>query len=305
MQRPSTPREPLSWDDVRLFLALCRAPTVGRAGKALAVDGSTVSRRLAVLEERLGMALFDRGREGISATKAAEDLLPVAEEMESVMTRFENAVDGLEREVVGTVRMTCPPDVAEVIVAPILPALVAKHPRLRLVLDPGERVLDLSRREADIALRTIRPTRGDLVVTKLLRVRWVVCAAPALAEKLGTLRSFSDAPWVAWGERLAHAPAARWLAANVKDREPVVRTDSMRLLLAVASRGIGAVLVPEPSVAHFGLVPLKLSKALRATEDTWPHDDLFLVTHRALRDVPRVRAVWDALLHAVAERGPA
>lgn len=305
MQRRPSAREPLSWDDVRLFLALCRSSTVGAAGKLLGVDGSTVSRRLAVLEDALGVSLFDRGREGIAPTKAAEDLQPVAEEMESVMLRFSTAADGLEREVEGTVRMTCPPDVAEILVAPILPSLVARHPRLRLVLDPAEAVLDLSRREADIALRTVRPSRGDLIVVKLLSVTWVVCAAPSLAKKVGALRAWSDVPWVGWGERLAQAPPARWIAANVDEHAQIVRTDSMRLLLAVAAQGIGAVLVPAPSVAPFGLVPLKLAKPLRDEAARLPNDDLFLVTHRALRDVPRVRAVWEAIVARAAEWKPA
>jgi DNA-binding transcriptional LysR family regulator len=114
--------------------------------------------------------LFERSRDGITATKAAEDLLPVAEEIEQVMMRFTNAAEGLEREVTGLVRMTCPPDVAEVVVAPLLRDLLAAHPGLRVELEPGEAVLDLTRREADIALRTVRPTRGDLVVTRLAQV---------------------------------------------------------------------------------------------------------------------------------------
>src|SRR6185369_16099801 len=93
--------EELKWDDVRLFLALCRAQTVSEAGRALGVDSSTVSRRLNTLEQVLSTSLFDRGHEGISATKAAEDLLPVTEEIESVMLRFASAADGLEREVAG------------------------------------------------------------------------------------------------------------------------------------------------------------------------------------------------------------
>jgi DNA-binding transcriptional LysR family regulator len=150
-------RETLQWDDVRLFLALCRARTLGGAARTLGVDGSTASRRLAALEAALSTVLFDRGRDGISPSKAAEDLLPVAEEMEAVMTRFAHAADGLEREVSGLVRMTCPPDVADVVVAPLLGELFQRHPALRIEIDPGEAVLDLTRREADLALRVVRP----------------------------------------------------------------------------------------------------------------------------------------------------
>ena len=226
------------WDDVRLFLALCRARTVGSAAQALGVDASTVSRRLVALEETLAATLFERSRDGITATKAAEDLLPVAEEIEQVMMRFTNAAEGLEREVTGLVRMTCPPDVAEVVVAPLLRELLAAHPGLRVELDPGEAVLDLTRREADIALRTVRPTRGDLVVTRLARVRWVLVAAPKLAKQLGTLRAWTDAPWVSWGERLANIKPARWVTKHAHPADPVVRSDSLLVQLAVvAHRG--------------------------------------------------------------------
>lgn len=301
MQASRRATEAMPWDDVRLFLAVCRARSVGRAAHALGVDASTVSRRLKSLEETLATTLFDRGRDGAAPTKAAEDLLPVAEEIEAVMTRFANAADKLEREVTGVVRMTCPPDAAEVVVAPLLRELFRRHPGLAIELDAGEALRDLTRREADLALRTVRPTRGDLIVTRLTTVRWVLVASPALARELGTLRSWSDARWVSWGERLSHLPPARWLASRIRDGVPVVRTDSLKTQLAVVAAGVGVALVPEPSVKHYRLVPVKLSPALRTDAGAWPSDDLYLVTHRALRDVPRVRAVWDLLVERVGD----
>ena len=286
----------------RFFLALCRARTVGAAARSLGVDTSTVSRRLAALEATLSVRLFDRGREGVVATKAAEDLRVVAEEMEEVMTRFANAADGLEREVSGLVRMTCPPDVAGVVVTPVLPELFAKHPKLRVEIIPGEVVLDLTRREADIALRTVRPARGDLVVTRIAVVPWVLAAAPELARKLGTLRSWAAAPWVTWGERLSSLEPSRWLARHLRIAEPVVISDSMMVQIAAVTSGVGVALLPEPSARHYGLVTVKIGAALRDAAREWPTSDLFLVTHRALRDVPRVRAVWDLLVRRVGGR---
>jgi DNA-binding transcriptional LysR family regulator len=297
-------REALQWDDVRLFLALCRARTVSAAGRALGVDASTVSRRLTALEEALATTLFDRGRDGIAPTKSAEDLLPVAEQIEEAMTRFSNAAEGLEREASGLVRITCPPDVAEVIVAPLLGGLFARHPALRVALEPGEALLDLTRRESDLALRTVRPVRGDLVVTRLRAVRWVLVAAPELARALGPLRAWTDAPWIGWGERLAHVPPARWLASHALGVEPIVRSDSLLVQMAVVAAGVGVALLPEPSLEHYELEPVKLGAALREGAKTWPSDELFLVTHRALRDVPRVRVVWDMLVERVGDRRP-
>lgn len=302
MQRTPAAPGALPWDDVRLFLALHRARTVGEAAAALGVDASTVSRRLAALERALAATLFDRGRGGVSPTKAAEDLVPAAEAIEAAVAHFARAADGLEREAAGLVRLACPADVAEVVVVPLLGELLGRHPGLRVELAPGETVLDLTRREADLALRTVRPSRGDLIVTRLRAVRWVPAAAPALARSAGSLRAWADVPWVGWGERRAGLVPARWLEARLKGADPVVRSDSLTVQLAAAAAGVGAALVPEPSAARYGLVPLRLGAALRTSADAWPTDELFLVTHRALRDVPRVRALWDVLVERAAER---
>jgi DNA-binding transcriptional LysR family regulator len=302
MQRLRKAGQNLPWDDVRLFLALCRSRTLGGAAEALGVDASTVSRRLAAMEQALSVALFDRGRDGVTATKAAEDLMPVAEQIEEAMGRFASEAEGLERVVSGLVRIACPPDAAEVVVAPLVSKLLARHTGLRIEIDPGEAVLDLTRREADLALRIVRPVRGDLVVTRLATVRWVLVAAPEVVRSIGTLRSWSDAPWVGWGGRLASIAPARWLATHARGVEPVVRSDSLMLQIALVQRGVGVALVPDLSAEHYGLVPVKTGTALRNGTDAWPSDELFLVTHRALRQVPRVRVVWEALVERVGDR---
>jgi len=294
-------RDDLRWDDVRLFLALCRARTVGEAAAALGVDASTVSRRLVALEEAVKATLFERNREGIAPTKASEDLMPVAEEIEEHMIRFANAAEGLEREASGLVRVACPPDVASVLVVPLLRELLARHPHLRVQLDAAEPVVDLTRREADLALRTVRPARGDLVVTRLATARWVLAAAPPLARKLGRLRAWTDAPWIGWGERLSELGPARWLAKHVR-APPVVRSDHLAVQLAAAVAGVGVVLVPSQTASHHGLVPVPVGPALRSAAEEWPADELFLVTHRALRNVPRIRVVWDLLVERASER---
>jgi DNA-binding transcriptional LysR family regulator len=296
MAESSRPLHDLRWDDVRLFLALCRARTVASAAATLGVDASTVSRRLATLEEELGAALFDRNREGITPTESAENLMPVAEEIEAGMLRFANAAQGLEREASGLVRVACAPDVAVVMLVPLFKELIAEHPALRIEVEEGLLSLDLTRREADLALRVVRPTRGDLVVTRLMVARWVLAAAPSLAASIGKLRSFSDVPWISWTERYPNAPQPAWLAKHARDVEPVLRTDSMAIQIAAAAGGVGVLLLPEPSVAYHGLTPVKVAPALKEAAEDWPLSELFLVTHRALREVPLVRVVWDLLI---------
>jgi DNA-binding transcriptional LysR family regulator len=144
--------------------------------------------------------------------------------------------------------------------------------------------------------------RGDLVVTRLRTVRWVLAATPTLARELGALRAWSDARWIGWGAGLASVGPARWLTRHAPALEPVVRSDRLALQIAAVRADIAVALLPEPSLEHYGLVPVKLAASLRAEADAWPTDELYLVTHRALRDVPRVRVVWDRLLERLAER---
>jgi len=138
-------------------------------------------------------------------------------------------------------------------------------------------------------------------VTRLLDVQWVVTAGQALWRDVGTLRSWTEAAWIGWGERLASIGPARWLAKHVPG-EPALRSDSLRVQVAAVQAGVGIALVPQPSLAHYGLVPVKLGPGLRTAAAELPVDDLYLVTHRALRDVPRVRVVWDLLVDRLAGR---
>lgn len=292
MQR--TPH-PIAWDDVRFFLALYRSATMGAAAKLLGVDPATVSRRLVSLEEELDTVLFERGRNGLHATEAAHDLAPSAELVENGVAQFTHAAEGLEREVEGLVRIACPPDAAEVLVLPALEPLLAEHPKLRVTILPGEAVVDLNRREADISMRIVRPERGDLVFKRLLEVPWVPAASPALAAEVGELRDekLREVRWLGMGPDLAQTPFGQWLETYTGD-EPILRTDSITAHIAAASLGIGASLIPEPSVVHYGLNILPLAEGHPARR-ALPRNDLWLITHRALRNVPRIRAVWDAL----------
>lgn len=291
-------RSTLAWDDVRLFLALFRARTLGEAGRVLGVDTSTVSRRLNALEAALDATLFDRGRDGVRATEAAEDLLPAAELVEHGVLQFAHATDGLERKVAGQVRITCPPDAVEVYLLPLLQPVLQAHPNLEVVIEPSESVRDLTRREADIGLRVVRPARGDLVVKRLRAVPWRLVGSPALVERLGEVARWSDLPWLAYSEQLAGMPAVRWMAERLGNTQPRLRSDSINTLVAAAKAGIGVGLLPAPTANFHGLRTPRLAADLAEELATLPEASLFLVTHRVLRTVPRIRAVWDAIADA-------
>lgn len=274
---------------------------MGEAAKTLGVNTSTVSRRLGALEEALDATLFDRGREGLSPTRSAEELLASAEQAEVAVAAFANEADRLERDVAGVVRIACPPDMANVTVLPMLTGLMAEHPRLRIELLAGESTVDLVRRESDIAVRIVRPTRGDLVARRVLTIDTIPAASAQLVERLGPVDDLKAVPWIVWGPRFARIPASRWLQRYAGE-DHVLRTDSLTTQIAAAQEGLGVAMVPGPSIAHYGLVPLTFADPTREACQRCPRDDLFIVTHRALRTVPRVKVVWEAIIATMHDR---
>jgi DNA-binding transcriptional LysR family regulator len=305
MPRPPpacAPPPALDWEHVRLFLAVAREGSLLGAAARLALDVSTVSRRLERLEGQLGAPLFDRGREGATPTALAEQMLPHAEEMENAAIRFASAGAQAETEVEGVVRVTAPPVIASEFVAPALPALYARHPRLTVELDASVGYANLTRREADVAIRAGRPSAGDLVAAKLLAGRASLLASPAYARALGRLRSFDDARWLTWAADLAHLPEAVWLRKHAPRARVALRTSHFASQLSAARAGLGVVITADP-FARAGLVEIACAKALDAACAELPSGSLWLVGHRALRQVPRVAAVWGFLVDALGERG--
>jgi len=288
------------WDDVRLFLALHRERTLSAAAARVGLDASTLSRRLAALEESLGAPLFDRTREGLVPTEGADRLLPAAEEMASAHARFARDASSLEREIEGWVRLSVPPGVADAFVGPALVRLRARHPRLRVELDASVRVVDLTRREADLAVRTMRPGSGDLVSVKLGERPWTPMIATAAAAR-GPVKAWTDLDWIAWGEDLASIPPARWLAKHAPGAPVVLRTSHFAAHVNAVEAGLGAALLPPAYTRVARVAPVRVAKALEASVRELPTNETWLVGHRALRGVPRIAAVWAFLVEELGE----
>lgn len=285
----------LDWDRIQLFLAVLRGGSLSRASERLGVDVSTISRRLDRLEAELGAPLFDRTRDGTTPTLLAEQMAPHAEEMELAAIRFAAAGAQVETEVEGSVRISVPPAVADTFLAPRLITLHRRHPKLVVEIDASVGYVDLVRRQADLAIRTVRPTHGELVVTKLVRMRTVPLTSPAYARELGALRKLTDARWIAPGDDLAHLPDAQWLKRHAPDVEPVLRTSHLGSQLAAARAGLGVLPTAHP-FATTGLVEVAHARSLAAAWADLPSGTMWLVGHRASRHVPRVAAVWSFVL---------
>jgi len=184
------PAPPLRWDDARV-VALLRERSLSAAGARLGVNASTASRRLTALEAALGTRLFDRTPDGVLPTAVALELAPHAEAMERAAAGLALMAQGRETRPEGEVRLSALPGMAEFLLAPALPRLFARYPRLGLVLDASVAYVDLTQREADLALRTRRPTKGDLIVRSLGESSGGFHGSPTYVKALGRLRHLS------------------------------------------------------------------------------------------------------------------
>lgn len=285
-----------SWDDVRIFLAVHRNRTLAAAAVRLGVDTSTVSRRLATFEADLGDRLFERTREGLVPARAAERVLAAAEAMEAAHARLTREASDVERLPEGIVRISTAPGVSSVFIAPALVRLRKKYPRLAIELDASVQPRDLMRHEADLAVRSVRSSGAELVTVKLATARWIAATSPRVAQKLGAITDWSDIAWINWDRDLASFAPARWITQHVPAEAIALRTSDFPAQLAAARTGLGAVLAPIPYAEATGLMAVELSPTLAPSAAQWPSDDLWLVGHRALREVPRIAAVWDFII---------
>lgn len=283
------------WDDLQLFLTAYRTRSLTRAGEQLTLSQSTLSRRLTSFEEALGARLFDRTPEGLLPTELAERLLEPAERAEAATHDVARWSEGVDRGAEGEVKIAMTEGISFYFAAPELPRLLQRHPKLRVSFVLGTTSADLTRREADLAVRFYRPTSGDLVAKRLFVGEYAIYAAPALAERLGPgPHSLRGLPFIGWGETQSRQPEAKWEIERGVD--VVARATSFPTRLALAEKGIGAIQLVRASAATYGrrLVELPTEPPNMATQ-------MWLVTHRALREVPRIRAVWDWIEHIVTD----
>ena len=281
---PAHGRAGLDWGDLRFFLELCRTGSLSAAARHLKVDRNTVGRRVASLEEALGLALFERGPQGWSRTAAGDELAALASRVEENVLALARHADAADRDVAGTVRLTTATHLCAQLLVPALPMLRERHPRLLLEVAVDQRIFDLTRREADLALRLGRPREAGLVMRKLGDLAYGLYAARGhLAARRGKVDFESD-PFVGFDDSLASVPQERWLAKVAPSRKVVFRCNSSLSLMAAVRAGTGVALLPcflavdDPELVR-----------LHAPEPV--QHELWILFHGDLGRTPRVRAV--------------
>ncbi|HVY25070.1 MAG TPA: LysR family transcriptional regulator [Polyangiaceae bacterium] len=289
----------VSWDDVRLFLAVADRGSLTEAARHLKVGQPTVSRRLAELEASVGYALFERSVEGTRLTSQGERWLEPARRMAEWAGELTLTAESRESSPAGVVRITAPPGVAYDFVAPFAAFLRDEFPKIRLQVVARVEYVDLSRREADIALRGREPTQRDLTVVHSLTHLNDAFASKSYIAKLPKKPRLSDIGFIAWAPPFEQLTPNPQLEAMIPQFQPAFAADDYIVQLRAAEAGIGAMFLPK--IRHrynreSGLMPLGL--------DLGPHaqGQIHVVCAKSALGVARIRAVAellaDELLHA-------
>jgi DNA-binding transcriptional LysR family regulator len=279
------------WSDFRILLALARAGSVVGAARELQVDNSTVSRRLAALEEAVGAKLLIRGGREFSWTAEGRTLLDAAEAMEASTAAALRVVRAAKVEVEGCVRISVAPAFVQVLMRMMIPPLRRAHPSLSVELRGGYQRADLAKGDADIAVRMMRPEEPDLVARRAFDCGWFVYAAPGYLESRGRPNNFEDLAQhdlVLYAEQLHSAPPTRWLEDYRGPKNTTSRMDSLETACHAAAAGAGVTVLP----AFVGDPEPEL---LRVFSDRVAVNTGWIVHHESSRDASRIRTVADAL----------
>jgi DNA-binding transcriptional LysR family regulator len=284
-------RPAVNWDDFRFFLAVGRNRSTKAAAKSLRVNQSTVHRRLDELEGRLGQQLAIRSSTGYRLSELGQNVLKHAARMEKAADAFERRVSAWGQQYVGTVRATCPEALAPRLVrSGFIERFKAKYPDIRLEFVMSDKIVDLAKGEADVAIRGLPTADQALFGRKIADTRWAIYASRSYAKCHEHIRAIDDINQhdvVSFGGALRNHPTNRWLQSVAPRRRIAARADSLFALLMAAKSGVG--LAPIPCI--IGDAEPDLIRLIGPIPDL--STPFYLLMHRDMRKTPRVRAFFD------------
>jgi DNA-binding transcriptional LysR family regulator len=287
---------PMDWNDLRYVLAVADAGSLAGAARRLGVNHTTVLRRIGVFEQRLGLRLFERLPTGYVLTAGGEQLISAARSIDATVTVLERRLAGQDLRLAGSIRVTT----TDTLMGSILPEILAEfrdtHPGIVVEIAVSNMMFNLTKREADVAIRPANNPPETLIGRRVAKVAFAIYGSPDYLATRGAVARLADHLWVAPDESLGGTSVAQWMSAKLPRAEISFVADSLLALRQGAQASLGLAALP----CYLG----DTSPNLVCVHQPIPElqTALWILTHSDLRHTARVRAFTEFAGNAFAQR---
>lgn len=277
----------MNWNDLRYVKAIARTGNIADAARELGIHQSTAFRRLNTLEENLGVRLFERLPSGYRMTAAGEDFCQTAERIEADISALNRRISGQDLRPKGTIRVTTTDALLLKLLAPCFAQFRTAYPEIELEVLISKEVFNLTKRDADVAIRTTKQPPETLVGRRVSSVAMAVYGSQKYLKTHPNLSDLSKHDWVGFDESVIDTATARWFKQTVPGAKCQYRLNTCIGILAAAKEDLGLSVLPcylgdsEPSLEQVHLPIAELEK------------DLWILTHEDLRYVTRISTFID------------
>ncbi|KQV79796.1 LysR family transcriptional regulator [Massilia sp. Root351] len=288
----------MDWDNARIFLAIHRAGTLRGAAAQLDIDQATVGRRLAAMEQSLNAKLFLRTPGGYVATPAGDLAASAAEQMETAADRLQREMQGIDHRLSGTIRVATSDTMAAHFVIDAMQRLHVRHPDIRIVLSASTQLSSLTRREADLAIRTVRPDSPDLISRHLTRRTLGLYASKAYLKQHGMPtpgNALAGHDIVIYQHSVAPRHAEKLCGEPVANARVAMEVNTGLILHEAVKAGLGI----GELATHIAATTPELVRIWPEREQSY---EVYLVMHSDLNRTARVRAAADAIIESFPSR---
>ncbi len=277
----------MDWENVKYFLAAARGGTLVEAGRLLGVQHSTVLRRIANLEQELGLKLFERRNTGYVLTEAGKEMFESARQAEDELVTLERRLSGRDLRLTGAVRIAAPG-----MLIPWIALAVTEFRRMHpgIVIDAviSPMKANLARREAEIAIRVSRDPLGSLVGRRIATPAYGIYGALSHPAAKDPAPDWTAQDWISYTGNHIEIPQAQWVSENIPPERVVLRANHTGMVAAAAAAGAGLAVLP----CYVG----EREPNLRCLKKVGPlGHDMWILTHADLKRTPRIRALMEHL----------
>ncbi|MBX2885549.1 MAG: LysR family transcriptional regulator [Granulosicoccus sp.] len=282
----------LNWEDLRFVLKVAQTGSIAAASQALGVNRTTVLRRINQLENNLDYRLFDRMGSGYALAPGAEKLLESAIEVEKTIDELQRRILGKEVLLEGSIRVTTTDSLLITTVVPHLESFRQRHPNIELEVAISNYQLNLSQRDADVAIRPGKNIPDNLVGRQLGTMQFGLYAHASYMEE-NPSQKLEDHRWIGMDNPILASPPGKWMQEHVPPSSICIRTDSFVTMRAMAETAMGIALLPQSLAERAPTLIRVLGSEPNLENNIW------VVTHPDLQRAARIHAFMEHMFHAV------